>query len=132
MWQWTTDVAVTMQPPVRYVTKDGGSRHTYASGNVREPSQGKSRFDLLIPAGVPYREQILTRFADLMARGAEKYSDRNWENANSEEEEARFQEAAFRHFMQWFTGEDDEDHAAALMFNVMAYETTRYKRRLND
>jgi len=131
MWQWTTNAVATMQPPVRYEMKDTGNRHQYTSGNVREPSQGKPRFDLLIPAGVPYKEQMLTRFAELMAKGAEKYSDRNWENANSEEEEARFQEAAIRHFMQWFTGERDEDHAAALMFNVMAYEATRYKRRLN-
>jgi hypothetical protein len=29
--------------------------------------------------------------------------------------------------MQWMAGETDEDHAAAVMFNIIAHETTAYK-----
>lgn len=109
------------------VLKDSGDRETYGSGMVREPSAEKPRFDLCIAEGVPYDQQILTRFAQQMAHGAEKYSDRNWEKANSKQEVDRMKESAFRHFMQWFCDETDEDHAAALLFNIMAVEMTRAK-----
>lgn len=110
-----------------YVTKDSGERAEFESGMQRDTQSGKPRFDLLVPEGVPFEEQLLTRFAALMGRGAEKYAERNWEQANSAEELARMKSSAFRHFMQWLTGETDEDHAAAILFNVLAYETTAYK-----
>ena len=112
---------------MEYITKDSGKRAEYDSGMVRDTSQDKARFDLLLPAGVPYEEQLLTRFANLMTRGAVKYNARNWEKANGEAELARFKESAMRHLMQWMCGETDEDHATAVMFNLMAYETTLYK-----
>src|SRR5690606_9127477 len=55
------------------------------------------------------------------------YNDRNWEKANSAEEVTRMKSSAFRHFMQWFCGETDEDHAAAVIFNILAAETTEWK-----
>ena len=110
-----------------FVTKDSGERAEFASGMVRDTDKGKARFDLLIAEGVPYRHQFLTRCAELMMRGAEKYNDRNWEKANSPEEVARMKSSAFRHFMQWFCGETDEDHAAAVIFNILAAETTEWK-----
>lgn len=110
-----------------YTTKDSGQREEYDSGMVRDTNDGKARFDLIVPEGVPYKEQMLTRFAELMARGAQKYGDRNWEKAAGETELNRFKESAFRHFMQWMTGETDEDHASAVLFNVTCYETVKYK-----
>jgi len=112
---------------VDYVTKDSGARQEFDSGMRRDTEAGKARFDLVVPLGVPYEEQILTRFAGLMSRGAEKYDARNWEKANSEDELARYYSSAFRHFMQWITGETDEDHAVAVMFNIMCAETLKYK-----
>ncbi|MGI5245463.1 dATP/dGTP diphosphohydrolase domain-containing protein [Dactylosporangium sp. CA-139066] len=112
-----------------FETKDSGERAQFASGMVRDTEKGKPRFDLLMPKGVPFREQMLTRFAALMARGAEKYAARNWEQADSEAELERMLSSAFRHFMQWMAGETDEDHAAAVMFNLMAAETLRWKLR---
>lgn len=106
-----------------YVTKDSGARVDYPSGMRRDVDTGKPRFDLMVPDGVPYEEQMLTRFAALLARGAEKYGASNWQLADSEEELRRFKSSAFRHFMQWLCGERDEDHAAAVMFNLMAAET---------
>ena len=57
-----------------------------------------------------------------MGRGIKKYGDRNWELADSPEEHERFRISAFRHFMQWYFNQDDEDHAAAVFFNIMARE----------
>lgn len=111
----------------RYVTKDSGARAEYASGMVRDTQEGKARFALLFPKGVPYRAQFLTRVAELLARGAEKYDARNWELAAGAEELDRFEESALRHFIQWLTGETDEDHAAAVVFNLMAAETVKAK-----
>ena len=39
----------------------------------------------------------------------------------------RYHSSALRHLVQWINGEEDEDHAAAVMFNLLAYETTKYK-----
>lgn len=110
-----------------FETKDSGQRAQFESGMQRDTEEGKARFDLLFPLDVPYREQFLTRVAELMARGAVKYEDRNWEKADSEAEIARAKSSAARHFSQWLTGETDEDHAAAVVFNLMVVETTRWK-----
>lgn len=111
----------------RYETKDSGVRAEYVSGMVRDTEEGKARFGLLFPKGIPYAEQMLTRFAELMARGAKKYTARNWELANGEEELERYRSSALRHLVQWATGEEDEDHAAAVMFNILAGETVQFK-----
>lgn len=113
-----------------FVTLDSGERIEFDSGMRRDTEAGKPRFDLLLAEGVPYQAQMLTRFARLLGRGAEKYGDRNWEQADSDAEMERMRSSALRHMMQWAAGERDEDHAAAVMFNLMAYETTRLKRHL--
>ncbi len=117
---------------MEYNTEDSGERHEYDSGMIRDTNKGKAKFNLLMPIGVRYEEQMLTRLAELMTRGAEKYGDRNWEKADTQDLD-RFKESAFRHFMQWFAEADDgEDHASAVMFNILAYETTYTKHILNE
>lgn len=108
-------------------TKDSGEREVHPSGMQRDVNTGKPRFDLLIPKGVPFEDLYLTRVARLYERGAQKYEPRNWEKANSQEELDRALESAFRHFMQWYAGETDEDHAAAVFFNINEAETIRWK-----
>ena len=112
-----------------YVTKDSGARAEFDSGMVRDTEEGKARFDLLVALGVPYAAQMLTRFADLMARGAEKYAQRNWEQADGQAELDRYKSSGFRHLVQWLCDEEDEDHAAAVLFNVLAYESTKHKMK---
>jgi hypothetical protein len=113
---------------VEYVTKDSGERAAYASGMVRDTQAGKARFDLILPDGVPYDDQFLTRVAMLMTRGIEKYGDRNWEKADSPEEMRRFRGSALRHLLQWYCeGDAEEDHSAAVVFNLLAAETTAWK-----
>lgn len=105
-----------------FATHFSGDKATYDSGMTRDNNAGKPRFDLLAPEGVPYEKQMLTRFAALMARGAENHGDRNWEQADGPADKARFKESAFRHFMGWFCGLTDEDHAVATWFNMMGVE----------
>ena len=110
----------------QYTTKDSGKRQEYASGMRRDTQESKPGFSLLLTE-LPYDEQLLTRWAALMTRGADKYGRRNWQLANSEEELDRFKSSAFRHFVQWISGEDDEDHAAAVLFNINAAEYVKSK-----
>lgn len=115
----------------QYTTKDSGKRQEYASGMRRDTQESKPDFSLLL-TDLPYDEQMLTRWAALMTRGADKYGRRNWQLANSHEELERFKASAFRHFMQWITGQDDEDHAAAVLFNIQAYEYIKHKIDNNE
>jgi hypothetical protein len=112
----------------KFITKDSGQRQEYDSGMRRDLQSGKPMFDLILPKSQPYSETLLKRWADLMGRGIEKYGPRNWELANSEEEMARFKSSAMRHFMQWICGEEDEDHAAAVLFNINAAEYLKWKK----
>jgi hypothetical protein len=87
----------------------------YDSGMVRENDDDKLDYTLCDLA-------MLKRWAEHMTKGEKKYSKRNFEKANSKEELARFRRSAFRHFAQWLNDEKDEDHAAAVFFNIAAYE----------
>jgi hypothetical protein len=110
-----------------FITKDSGKREEYDSGMRRETQDGKPRFDLLLADGIPFDAQFLTRFAALLERGASKYGEKNWQQANSEEELLRFRASGLRHMFQWMCGEVDEDHAAAVAFNLMAAEYVKWK-----
>jgi hypothetical protein len=113
-----------------FVTKDSGARETYASGMVRDADGAtKDNFFLMVQQGVPYEEQFLTRFAQLLTRGAQKYSKRNFELANSPAELERAQESLFRHLMQYLCGDKTEDHAMAIVFNVMLAELVQFRMK---
>jgi hypothetical protein len=103
-----------------FVTKDSGERVEFDSGMKRDVEAGKIRWDL-VP--IPMRKRV----AELYTRGAVKYGDSNWTLADSEEELARFKRSAERHFMSWLMGERDEDHMAAVVFNLFAAETLEAK-----
>lgn len=111
-----------------YETKDSGERVHFSTGMRRDVDTDKPRFDLVTPLALDYEDQLLTRWARLMARGAHKYGDRNWEKARTWQEWARFRSSAFRHFMQWFFGETDEDHAVAVMFNITGAEYVKTRK----
>lgn len=114
-----------------FTTKDSGERVQWSTGMQRDTTKGKQLWSLLIPLLIPFRETMLYRWVMLLTRGAEKYSSRNWEKARTPEELDRFKDSAFRHFMQWFNGETDEDHAAAVYFNINGaeYVKSRLKGR---
>lgn len=120
-------VWVDVGPKQEFVTKDSGKREEFDSGMVRDTQDGKARPDLLFPAGVPYSDQFIIRVAELLQRGAIKYSERNWESAEGQAELDRFKASAFRHFLQWYCGETDEDHLAAVVFNLMGAHLVEWK-----
>jgi hypothetical protein len=99
-----------------FVVKDSGERKQFESGMQRDVTEGKPRFDLVFDG------PMLARFAEHLRKGALKYNPRNWMQANSREEMERFRESAARHFAQWMAGDADEDHAAAVIFNLNGFE----------
>lgn len=112
-------------------TSEKVQHEPFDGGGVRESQAGRARFELLVPLGVPYSEQLLTRCAVHMAKGAEKYASRNWESFSDDAALERAKASALRHIFQWLTSEDDgEDHAAAVVFNLMAAEHVKAKLKL--
>ena len=82
--------------------------------------EDKPRYDLIWLPG-------LRRLAELMARGAMKYGDRNWEQASTVEEMDRFKASLLRHTYQYLEGDRTEDHMAAIVFNAFGAEMVRGK-----
>ena len=99
-----------------YTIKDSGAREEYASGMVRDTAEGKINYALVADG------PMLERWAEHLTKGAKKYAVRNWMKATGSAERERFRESAFRHFMEWYYGEQDEDHAAAVFFNINGAE----------
>lgn len=102
-----------------FVVKDSGKRQDFDSGMRRDTEDGKPDLTLAIDG------PMFERFAAHITKGAEKYGPRNWQKANSQEELDRFKRSAFRHFVQWLRDERDEDHAAAVIFNLNCAEYVR-------
>lgn len=116
----------------KFITKDSGKRQEYSTGMKRDLQENKPRFDLIMPLAVPYNEQLLTRWALLMDRGASKYDARNWEKAKTTEELDRFKASAIRHFIQWMNNEEDEDHAVAVLFNIQGAEYVKWRLKQDE
>lgn len=92
------------------VLKDSGERRQFDTGAVRDRAVGKGRFDLIAT-------QMLLRLARHYEAGAVKYSDRNWEKGMPF---SVYVDAAFRHLVKYIAGWNDEDHAAAIIWNIAA------------
>lgn len=108
-----------------FTVKDSGVRQDYPSGMRRDTQEGKTNFLLAIDG------PMFERYAEHMTKGAAKYGPRNWQLAESEEELERFKASALRHMFQWLAGDRDEDHAAAVWFNVNAAEYVRSRLELD-
>lgn len=93
---------------------------THSSGMTREDKSDKIRFDL-IP------EWFLWRLAELYTKGAKNHAPRNWEKASTPEDLDLFIQAEWRHFMKHRRGDTDEDHLAALVFNLIGEEHVKAK-----
>lgn len=105
----------------QFITKDSGERVEFETGMKRDVSENKARYDLVY-------FPLLKRWAELMGRGQAKYGARNWQKAATQPELDRFKESAFRHFMQWYVGENpEEDHGAAVLFNISGAEYVKTK-----
>ncbi len=133
-----------------YTTKDSGKRIDFATGSRRDLEDGKPRFDLIGKAGLLALASFIEQgedkmadrlmracfrmamgdydnsdgelddfvaLADLLERGAVKYGERNWELGQPT---SRSFSSLLRHLMQWADGDDEEDHRAAVLFNMMS------------
>lgn len=107
--------------PSDFITKDSGKRLTFESGMQRDVTEGKIDYTMCLSG------PMLDRWAALLMRGAQKYDRDNWMKAEGEAELMRFRESALRHMIQWLRGENDEDHAAAIFFNVSGAEYVKGK-----
>lgn len=113
-------------PSRQYVTRDSGKMAEYADGMRRDTSDGKPKFRLMWPEGIPFEEQLMYRVAMHYAQGGEKYGDRNWEKSSTPESLAHHAEATERHLHKFLLGvEDGEDHAAAVVWGINAILLTR-------
>jgi len=90
------------------VLVDGGERQDFESGAMREPAAGKGRYDLISPLA-------LHRLAQHYENGAAKYAERNWEKGLPA---SRMFDSAMRHLIQYLTGNAEEDHLAAAVWNI--------------
>src|SRR5665213_3922478 len=106
-----------------FEVKDSGTRQQFESGMVRDTADDKIDWGLIVDG------PMIKRWAVHLTKGAVKYSSRNWMKAEGEPELDRFRASAFRHFMQWYLGETDEDHAAAVFFNINGTEYVKEKLR---
>lgn len=105
----------------QFVTKDSGKRCEFSSGMVRDVQDDKTQYILT------FSGPMFERWSQLLTRGAIKYAPDNWLKASGEEELKRFRASATRHFIQWLRGDTDEDHAAAIFFNVNGVEYVQDK-----
>jgi len=93
----------------QFDTKDSGIREDFDGGAVRDTQKGKPRYDLIPPGP-------LERLAMLYTRGAEKYDEHNWTKGIPV---SRCIASLLRHVYQFIKRDTDEDHGAAIIFNVM-------------
>lgn len=111
-----------------FEVKDSGQRAEFASGMVRDVTTGKVEWHRAFDG------PMMERYARHLTVAKAKYPDiapgvPNWTLAAGDEERERFRQSAFRHFMQWFRGDTDEDHAAAVYFNINGAEYVKDKQK---
>jgi cell division protein YceG involved in septum cleavage len=80
------------------------------TGAVRSSAEGRGRYDL-----VP--QIVIDRFAKHLEKGAKKYTDNNWQKGMNIR---RCLSSLLRHAFQVLTGDETEDHLAAIIFNAGA------------
>ena len=104
---------------MEYKVKTHNKIKIHKGGFLKEDVSDKPRYDL-----IPYEN--LKRLAQHYANGAKKYEENNWKKADIKDIN-RFKESAWRHLVQWSEGLQDEDHASACIWNIMAYEWHKNK-----
>ena len=104
------------------VLPDSGKREEFKTGAVRDIITGKGRYDLLSSIAIH-------RLAQHSENGGIKYEDRNWEKGIPLK---RFLDSALRHLFLLLAGGEEEDHAAAVMWNAQSFIHTQEKIRRGE
>ena len=99
----------------KLMTKD--KNRQFETGAQRDTGEGKLRMSL-----VPQQElkRVMKRYLD----GAEKYGENNWMKGMPL---SVYYDCAHRHLEAWWRCEDDEDHAAAVVWNLLCAMHTERK-----
>ncbi len=117
----------------KFIIKDSGQRVQFASGMVRDVATDKTDYELI------FNGPMADRWAEHLTKGARKYPDAspgvpNWTLAAGKAELVRARKSFVRHVFQYLKGDVDEDHAAAILFNVnlMEYVKARLQAEADD
>lgn len=94
---------------------DSGQRQNFQTGSVRDTDEGKGMPHLIPPLA-------LRRLAVHYQNGAKKYAKNNWRKGQPI---SRFYDSAQRHLWSFAEGKTDEDHLAAVLWNVVAIIQTQ-------
>jgi hypothetical protein len=110
-----------------FTIKDSGERSEFEGGMVRDSAGGKLDYTSLLFG------PMLDRYIAHLTKGREKYPDPepgvpNWTLAQGEAELQHAKQSLLRHVFQFLRGERDEDHAAAVWFNVNLIEYIRHRQ----
>ncbi len=95
----------------------------FNTGAQRDTSDGKLRMSL-----IPQHElkRVMKRYLD----GDEKYGENNWMKGMPL---SVYYDCAHRHLDAWWSGEESEDHAAAVVWNLLcAMWTESNAAKLDD
>lgn len=91
-----------------FITKDSGKRVDFETGATRDVNFGKGYYFCISP-------HAIERLAKLLERGADKYGVCNYRLGIKL---SRYVDSALRHLFQFLEGQEDEDHLAAVLFNI--------------
>jgi hypothetical protein len=114
-------------PDAGFVIKDSGQRQEFDGGAMRDTEDGKLDYSNLFV----WFEPMGTRYVEHMTKGRSKYPDPepgvpNWSLFEATPETlARTQRSLDRHYKAYRMGLKDEDHAAAILFNLNLAEKIR-------
>tara|TARA_R110001599_G_scaffold47922_4_gene138495 strand:+ start:2680 stop:3063 length:384 start_codon:yes stop_codon:yes gene_type:complete len=81
----------------------------FPTGAQRDNCTGKLRMSLIPQAAL---KRVMERYLS----GAEKYGENNWMKGMPL---SVYYDSAHRHLESWRAGEDDEDHASAVVWNML-------------
>ena len=95
--------------------KTSGKKQEFNTGAHRDTQEGKGRYDLIPTVA-------LKRLAIHYENGANTYGENNWKNGMPLR---RFLDSAMRHLQQCLDGNEEEDHAAAILWNICGFIYTK-------
>lgn len=106
--------------------KDSGTRMQFPSGMERDVDETKIDYTQVLYG------PMFERWAEHLTKAKAKYPDAgpgtpNWTLAAGMDELVRFKVSAFRHMIKWMFDNTDEDHAAAVFFNINGAEYVKQK-----
>ena len=90
--------------------QDSGASRVFATGSMRDADDSKPRPDLISPFA-------LLEVGQHMRQGAEKYGVNNWMLGQPFSEVTA---SMYRHLLAWMTGDERENHLAAIIFGAQA------------